>query len=765
MFDFSKSKIFMDVVHGYIQIPTVFVEHIIDSELFQRLRNIDQTGMRILYPNARHDRFSHSLGVFYLGQKAVNALLDNFSNDENVVHWNIRSDNSHEIFWAKNKVLFLIACLLHDIGHAPFSHSLESNILTNSNSELLKNSIIDNINHYENDSANKLNYGCIDASPHEIVGANLIFEKFCEPVKHILLDLKRDKYPSPSGGIIYAEHFKPAPPIDDSELYEDISFVVRMVLGLKYDNFTPEKQIRNCFIELLNSGNFDVDKLDYIIRDTKMSGISNINIDVERLIASISIVTKTKYLNYSFSSIKDYSNKMLYIQKLKLNDNKISIEGEVYGTIKLNAKTHVHIKHGSTFLSMKAPEQASEETKNNLKVYLEKHTSFKPSTQVIKDKMEYRSSKNPSDSIFLAENTNVPIMLSVENAEVDHENGFIFTVEEKSIFYLELKGSCSIDIEGTIENITPLRVKGMCSGKLTELIVISDALTESVPTGEKYNVFSVGFKKQAINIIANVLDARDYLYRWIYAHHKVIYYANFLIPVITKAILPTEEVSNFPSWPLNYNNINRLDDAYIYTAIRSVYQYGKMLDCDTKKLIEEFLNRKYKKSLYKSLAEYDMVFAEFSLDDKRLIRGKLDRMTRKENSIENESLQLLGGFFDENHLAQLKNVADEAGYDIKALKDLLWVDASYKHKKLDSRQTYVIFPQEITILGNLDLFNTQLEALDKGTQHYFYIYYSTEDSKDINDINDISESLRYSLIEFFNRELKEPSLPVNVAEL
>ncbi len=115
MFKISGKKVFMDSIHGYINVPKCFVDNLIDTEHFQRLRNIDQTGMRILYPNAKHDRFSHSLGVFHLGQKAVNALLENFFQDK---YWKIDendTDNQTTLYWAKNKILFLIACLLHDI--------------------------------------------------------------------------------------------------------------------------------------------------------------------------------------------------------------------------------------------------------------------------------------------------------------------------------------------------------------------------------------------------------------------------------------------------------------------------------------------------------------------------------------------------------------------------------------------------------------------------------------------------------------------------
>lgn len=166
MFDIPNMKLFMDIVHGYISVPQIFVSNIIDTELFQRLRNIDQTGMRILYPNAKHDRFSHSLGVYHLGCRAVDALLKNFSRSN--TYWNVRSDNTSNVFWAKNKILFLLACLLHDIGHAPFSHSLEAELLKNSGGDygftLPLGELISKYEHVEDDDYDRVSL--INAGAH-----------------------------------------------------------------------------------------------------------------------------------------------------------------------------------------------------------------------------------------------------------------------------------------------------------------------------------------------------------------------------------------------------------------------------------------------------------------------------------------------------------------------------------------------------------------------------------------------------------------------
>lgn len=76
--DFSvDTKLIKDPVHGYIKLPNDYVKRVIDTSGFQRLRNIRQTSYDSLYPGSSHNRFIHSLGVYYLGNKAFNALRKN----------------------------------------------------------------------------------------------------------------------------------------------------------------------------------------------------------------------------------------------------------------------------------------------------------------------------------------------------------------------------------------------------------------------------------------------------------------------------------------------------------------------------------------------------------------------------------------------------------------------------------------------------------------------------------------------------------------
>ena len=339
MFDIKDVKSFMDNVHGYIRIPRLFAENIIDTCEFQRLRNIDQTGMKILYPAAKHDRFSHSLGVYHLGNIAVDALLENFKENS---HWKIRSNNTRYVYWAKNKVLFLIACLLHDIGHAPFSHSFETfyDFEINEYSpdeietgEYDSGKLIDRLTRLMSldplsaETENEI-MAINRAAQHERMSAYLLLRHgspWRERIKKILDGLKIMPFPEPLESNI-GEYDKPFPTVDSTELEDDLQFIARMIMGVKYSEYVPEKQIRNCFIELIN-GSVDVDKLDYIVRDTRMSGISNVTLDIERLLGSLTIVLTTVYKDYTFKNqMPEYED--VIIRKLDTyKDKDISIYG------------------------------------------------------------------------------------------------------------------------------------------------------------------------------------------------------------------------------------------------------------------------------------------------------------------------------------------------------------------------------------------------------------------------------------------------------
>lgn len=76
-----KSKLFRCPVHNYIAIPPDICNKFVDNSIFQRLKNVEQTSMRPLYPSAQHNRFVHSIGVYHLAQQEFWGILDNNKNN------------------------------------------------------------------------------------------------------------------------------------------------------------------------------------------------------------------------------------------------------------------------------------------------------------------------------------------------------------------------------------------------------------------------------------------------------------------------------------------------------------------------------------------------------------------------------------------------------------------------------------------------------------------------------------------------------------
>lgn len=99
-----------DPVHGSIPIFDSEIE-ILEHPFFQRLRNIKQLGFsEYVFPGATHTRYLHSIGVMNVATMVFNSLF--------------RDQNSKDVLRLKESLR--LGCLLHDIGHAPLSHSTES---------------------------------------------------------------------------------------------------------------------------------------------------------------------------------------------------------------------------------------------------------------------------------------------------------------------------------------------------------------------------------------------------------------------------------------------------------------------------------------------------------------------------------------------------------------------------------------------------------------------------------------------------------------
>lgn len=190
-----------DAIHGDISIEEEVIKQLIETKEFQRLRNIKQLGLTYLaFPTTEHSRFMHSVGVYYL----VTQLLD------------VLEAKTGQAFDVKERLALQIACLLHDLGHGPFSHTSEEFFGFN----------------------------------HEDYTIKIIEDKDTE-VNKVLTN--------------YGE----------SIIEEVVSFI--------------KKTHHNPVLNSILSGTIDVDRMDYLMRDSYFSGVSYGEIDIQRIFNVIDI--------------------------------------------------------------------------------------------------------------------------------------------------------------------------------------------------------------------------------------------------------------------------------------------------------------------------------------------------------------------------------------------------------------------------------------------------------------------------------------------
>lgn len=244
----NNSKKFLDSVHGNIYIPDIYVENIIDTVYFQRLRRIEQTSCRSIFPSARHDRFIHSLGVYHLGCKIV----------ESIKASQIKLPNNNESVFKS----YELACLLHDVGHSPFSHTFENYYEAKDN---LNDKLIKRIGskQFKVDIANAK-----DMKPHEKMSALLLAE-------------------------VWEDFFV--------QQKAELELIVRMVIGCYYQE--QGKSFENAMIQLIHGDNIDADRLDYALRDVWAAGYNAASINVQRIIDNVEIkINDNKEYFVCFSS-------------------------------------------------------------------------------------------------------------------------------------------------------------------------------------------------------------------------------------------------------------------------------------------------------------------------------------------------------------------------------------------------------------------------------------------------------------------------------
>jgi len=219
---YLKNKIINDPIYGFIQIPFNIIWEIISHPYFQRLRRISQLGLSsLVYPGAHHSRFHHAIGAMHLMDHAIKTLK---SKGQKI------TKKEHEAS--------LVAILLHDIGHGPFSHALEHSIVQHLSHEKISIMFMQNLN----------------------------------------------------------EVFKGR-------------------LSLAIDIF--QKKHKKKFLQQLISSQLDVDRLDYLNRDSFYSGVNEGIINSDRIISMMNVYNNELVIDYKgIYSIEKFiiARKLMYWQ-------------------------------------------------------------------------------------------------------------------------------------------------------------------------------------------------------------------------------------------------------------------------------------------------------------------------------------------------------------------------------------------------------------------------------------------------------------------
>jgi len=207
-------KIIRDPIHNDIEFKGVFLD-LLEAPELQRLHNIKQLGFaHLVFPGGHHTRLEHSLGTYYMALKAADHLnLDEY-----------------------DKQLLGCAAILHDVGHGPFSHTLES---------ILRNTL--NVDH-------------IDLTEKLIHGEHAIFD-----------DLEKE----------YIDHATIFDVLNKHGIdQKDVTDILR-----------GNNKSKKYLTQLIDS-TIDVDQLDYLIRDAYYTGVAYGMIDDNRFLQTLTLNNK-----------------------------------------------------------------------------------------------------------------------------------------------------------------------------------------------------------------------------------------------------------------------------------------------------------------------------------------------------------------------------------------------------------------------------------------------------------------------------------------
>src|SRR3990170_2950355 len=252
-----------DPIHSYISftVPKGGVKEntekdLIDSLWMQRLRYIYQLqSARWVYPSAEHSRFQHSLGAMHLAGRFARHLYPTLRG--------VIKDCPSEFYIEE---LLRVTALLHDIGHGPFGHFFDDNVL----------------DEYK--------------ETHETIGQRIIREELGDTIQGI----RR----SPNGEFADGEKLVP----------DYIAFLIG-----KGPYKAPPRPSDNypkwlLFLQPLLSGIYTVDNMDYVLRDSYMCGVAIGPVDINRLIYYSFFTDKGLTLHRSgLSALNMFLNARLYM--------------------------------------------------------------------------------------------------------------------------------------------------------------------------------------------------------------------------------------------------------------------------------------------------------------------------------------------------------------------------------------------------------------------------------------------------------------------
>ncbi len=219
-----------DGLYGTITFDSL-EKQLIDSAPFQRLRHIHQLAMCYqVYPGATHKRFEHSLGVMEVASRIYDTIFD-ARNIQEDVRERIAEELEPQQFQYWRRVVRL-AALLHDIGHLPFSHAAEKELLPS-------------------------------GWNHERITADMLRES---EIAAILRDA--------------------SPPVRPEDVV-DAAWDIRKRVQTETCNLSPWKTLLN---EILTSNTFGADRIDYLLRDSWHAGVGYGRFDTDRLVSGLRVI-------------------------------------------------------------------------------------------------------------------------------------------------------------------------------------------------------------------------------------------------------------------------------------------------------------------------------------------------------------------------------------------------------------------------------------------------------------------------------------------